>query len=114
MQNNTWKNSFFSNLARIQLPRLLNGRTFLTNKNNIAIKNKINQYYISEEDYRLIEDIKNARNEWLEADIKFQHVSEREIIDYYTYIIKAAEIKYEYYLKKAKARGLRSKIDYKI
>jgi len=114
MNYNTEKNSFFSNLAKIQLSRLLNRKIFLNSKNNIAIKNRINQYYITDDDYELINDIKNARNEWLEADTKFQYVCENEIVDYYIYVIKAAQIKYEYYLKKAKERGLRSKIDYKI
>lgn len=112
MENNTLKNNFFSNLARIQLPRFLDAKIFLNNTKNIAIKNKVNNYYITDDDYKLIEDIKNAKNEWLDADTNFQYVCENEIVDYYTYIIKAAQIKYEYYLKKAKERGLRAKIDY--
>jgi hypothetical protein len=98
----------------MRLPRLLKVKAFVNSNNNIGAKNGINKYYITGDDYRLIEDINNAKNEWLEADTNFQYVCENEIVDYYTYILKAAQIKYEYYLKKAKERGVRSKIDYKI
>ena len=114
MEYNTEKHSFFSNLVKMRLPRLLKVKSFVNSNNNIGAKNGINKYYITGDDYRLIEDIKNAKNEWLEADTNFQYVCENEIVDYYTYVLKAAQIKYEYYLKKAKERGLRLKIDYKI
>jgi hypothetical protein len=62
------------------------------------------------ETLELIENLKNARNEWMNANINFDYVSEQEIIDYYTYQIKACEIRYEYYLKKAKEIGIKAEM----
>lgn len=96
----------FYNMAKSNLVKILKEKLFLFSKKNIDIKN-IETYCITEEDNTLIEDIRSARNEWLNADSNLQHVCESEIIDYYTYMLKAAQIKYEYFLKKAKERGVR-------
>lgn len=59
------------------------------------------------EDEILIQNIKDAKNEWLNADMNFQYVSEDEFIEYYTYKLKAAQIKYEFFLRKAKEKGIK-------
>lgn len=59
------------------------------------------------EDQELIENIKNAKKEWINANTNFDYVDDQELVDYYTYKIKACQIRYEYYLKKAKERGVR-------
>lgn len=114
MEYNTEKHGFFSNLIKMRLSGLLKVKAFVNSKNDIGTKNVINKYYATADDYELIEDIENAKNEWLEADSNFQYVCEEDIVDYYTYMIKAAQIKYQYYLKKAKERGLKFKANYKI
>ena len=58
------------------------------------------------EDQVLIESIKDAKSEWITADSNFQNVIESEFIEYYTYKLKAAQIKYEFFLKKAKEKGI--------
>lgn len=56
----------------------------------------------------MLEHIKNARTEWLHACMDFEYVDDQDIIDYYTYKIKACQIRYEYFLKKAKLKGLQT------
>ena len=80
---------------------------------NLFKNTRVNQEYMANEDYALIEDLRAARNEWLNADSNFQFVYENEIVDYYTYMAKAAQAKYRYCLKKAKERGLKSWIEYR-
>lgn len=55
----------------------------------------------------LIEDIKTARKEWVVSTMEFENASDKEIIDYYTYKIKANEVRYQYYLKLAKEKGVK-------
>ena len=55
----------------------------------------------------ILADIYQAKKEWVNANINFEYVEERELVDYYTYRIKACEVKYEYLIKKAKERGIR-------
>jgi len=56
---------------------------------------------------RIIDCIRNAREEWVNTTIQFENADEWEIIDYYTYKLKACEVKYQYYLKKAKEMGIK-------
>jgi hypothetical protein len=60
----------------------------------------------SQEDAELLKCIRDAKAEWLSTSANFEYAGNQEIIDYYTYKLKACEIRYEYYLKKAKERGL--------
>jgi len=60
---------------------------------------------ISEEE--LLEGIKSARNEWIDANMNFDYVDDQEIVDYYTYKILASQVRYEYFLKKAKEKGVK-------
>ena len=55
----------------------------------------------------LLDSIKNARDEWMRANNNFEYADEQGLIDYYIYIIKACETKYQHYLKKAKEKGLK-------
>ena len=103
------KTGLFYNPVKSWLTRILKEEIFLNSRKNINTKNMLSYNYITEEDNALIEDIRSARNEWLNADSNLQYVCENEIIDYYTYMLKAAQIKYEYFLKKAKERGLKLK-----
>jgi hypothetical protein len=67
---------------------------------------------VSEEDsfeaYELMESIKSARHEWANANMSFEYANEKEMVDYYTYKIKACEVRYEYLIRKAKEKGIRA------
>ncbi|HHW00926.1 MAG TPA: YaaL family protein [Clostridiaceae bacterium] len=55
----------------------------------------------------LLDSIRSARDEWMRANNNFEYADEQGLIDYYIYVIKACETKYEHYLKKAKEKGLK-------
>lgn len=52
---------------------------------------------------KFVDDVRNAKNEWLAACNNYNFVMENEMLEYYIYNIKASQIKYEYYLKLAKS-----------
>jgi len=54
----------------------------------------------------LITHLKNAQNEFETAVSNYEFADDPELIDYYTYKIKATQTRYQYLLKKAKERGL--------
>lgn len=54
----------------------------------------------------LLENLKNAQNEFETAINNYEFAIEPELVDYYTYNIKATQTRYQYLLKKAKEQGL--------
>ena len=54
----------------------------------------------------LMKTLLDARNEWLDAVSCFEHASEEQLVDYYTYKMKACEARYTYFIKLAKEKGL--------
>jgi hypothetical protein len=56
----------------------------------------------------LVESIKNARKDWMCANSNFNYANDQESIDYYTYMIKAYQVRYDYLIKKAKEKGIKS------
>ena len=50
----------------------------------------------------LIENLKIAQNELQVAVNNYEFAKEPELVDYYTYNIKAAQMRYEYLLRKVK------------
>lgn len=50
----------------------------------------------------LAEDIRDAYMEWQNALANYETADSKEMVDYYAYRIKASEIRYEFYLRKAK------------
>lgn len=50
----------------------------------------------------LIKNLKNAQDELEIAVNNYEFANEPELVDYYTYNIKAAQTRYEYLLKKVK------------
>lgn len=62
------------------------------------------------EEAELLNYIVDARKEWLEASMNFEHAYEEELVDYYTYKMKACEARYTYFIKIAKEKGLRGAI----
>ncbi|MCX8128958.1 MAG: YaaL family protein [Clostridia bacterium] len=59
------------------------------------------------ENLEIVENIRDAKSEWIYANINFNYADEQELVDYYTYKIKACQVRYEYYIKKAKEKGIR-------
>ncbi len=86
------KNGFFNRLSKV-----------------FSTKEKIETVSFNESsDFKeLIESIKSAQRDWLCANANFNYTSDQEIIDYYTYMIKAYQVRYEYLIKKAKEKGIR-------
>jgi hypothetical protein len=58
----------------------------------------------------LLENIRNAKSEWLDANMNFEYVGDKDIVDYYTYKILACQVRYEYFIKKAKEKGFKGEI----
>ncbi|RCX16095.1 uncharacterized protein DUF2508 [Anaerobacterium chartisolvens] len=69
---------------------------------------------VPNENEELLQSIRNAKMDWINANINFENADESELVDYYAYRIKACQVKYEYYIKKAKEKGIRiDSIDFK-
>jgi len=60
------------------------------------------------EEAELIKAITDARSEWLDSVANFEYVYEENLIDYYTYKMKACEARYAYFIKKAREMGLKA------
>jgi len=70
-------------------------------------KKSIPEFKLSDEEHDdLIQCIRTAKSQWEIANLNFEQAREKELIDYYAYEIKACEIRYEYFLKKAKEKGI--------
>lgn len=54
----------------------------------------------------VIKNLKEAQDELTTAVNNYEFACEFELVDYYTYNIKAAQTKYEYLLRKAKEQGM--------
>lgn len=66
--------------------------------------------YQRNEEAELLEMVRKARNEWLDASTSFEHVNEEELVDYFTYKMKACESRYAFFLRKAKEQGIKAAI----
>ena len=69
--------------------------------NKMIKENNMNEAHV------ILEEIKNARNEWINANMDFEYADDQEMVDYCIYKIKASEIRYEYFIRKAKEKGIR-------
>ena len=54
----------------------------------------------------LVKNLKIAQAEFETAVNNYEFANEPELVDYYTYNIKATQTKYQYLLKKVKEKGL--------
>lgn len=70
-------------------------------KNNFAV-NEVN------EDERFLEQLNQAREEWHNAELYFQSVTEPDLIDYAIYKMEASRTKYVYLLKQARKMGIKA------
>lgn len=58
------------------------------------------------EERQIVDAALKAKEEWLEAGINFEQVTDELLVDYYIYSMKACESKYTYFLRLAKTKGL--------
>ncbi|MFT9494482.1 YaaL family protein [Anaerosolibacter sp.] len=56
---------------------------------------------------KMLENIRQAHDEWRNAEAYFQMVTDPDLIDYAIYRLEAAKIKYTYLMKLARETGLR-------
>lgn len=61
----------------------------------------------ADEIHEIIQNLKSAREEWISANMDFEYAGDQNLVDYYTYKIKAYQIRYEYFLKLAKVKGIK-------
>ena len=66
------------------------------------------------EDAAVVEALREARADWMQALREFDNVRDDEIIDYCIYKIKACQVKYEYFLREAKKRGITTAVNEEI
>lgn len=78
--------------------------------NTVFRRKRTIELQMNSEETELLKSLKKAREEWISACIEFEYAGDQDIIDYHTYKIKAYQLKYEYYLKKAKEKGIKASI----
>lgn len=79
--------------------KVLNLLNFMDN--NELTKNDLS------ENQKLIDNIATAKKEWIKANNDFNYAVDNDMIDYYTYKIKAYQARYEYLIRIAKERGIK-------
>ncbi len=62
---------------------------------------------MSQEDRELVGYVRQAMEEWNQAEEFFESVSEPDLIDYAIYRIEASKKRYMYLLKQAKEKGVK-------
>ncbi len=62
----------------------------------------------SEDANDIIEKVKTAKNELLNTYNNFENVKDDLMVDYYVYRIKACEARYDYLIKIAKVKGIKT------
>lgn len=79
--------------------------SLILRQNNEMEKNE------SDDIQNLIESITIAKNKWLKANNDFDYAVDGDMVDYYTYKIKAYQAQYEYLIKIAKDKGVKLEAD---
>ena len=76
----------------------------------IACGRRFNKKNILAEEQRreLIQNINIIKNEWDVAKNNFELVSTKDSVDYYAYMIKACEVRYQALLREAKEKGIQA------
>lgn len=90
-----------------QTQRVGHGRNTGIGLKLFSTKARIDTGRINEED-ELIKAINDAKKEWIDSVAAFEHVYEDDLIDYYTYKMKACESRYAYFLRKARDLGIKA------
>jgi hypothetical protein len=78
------------------------------------IKSRQEKKKVQDHNFSDAEDLMNllrtTKEQWSNSILNYEHMTEEEMIDYYSYQIKAQEIRFKYLLKKAKEQGVKAKI----
>jgi len=93
------------------MEEIFNDLTQVEKKENSSIFNYLLDRFSKTKPYDddtedLIKNLKNAQNDFETAVSNYEFADDPELVDYYTYKIKATQTRYQYLLKKAKERGL--------
>ncbi|UOF91783.1 YaaL family protein [Fodinisporobacter ferrooxydans] len=59
---------------------------------------------------QLLQNLKQAKKEWVQAQNLFDHAIEPELIDYGIVMLESAEKKYNYFIKLARKLGIQVEI----
>lgn len=87
------------------------GRAIGVNKNVFQFFNRIKSSFIQNEiseEEKFLEQLNKALEEWHDAELYFQSVTEPELIDYAIYKMEASKTKYFYLLKQAREMGIKA------
>lgn len=84
------------------------------NSNFIGVKNALNKAYHQflnvnaplTGDEKLLQDIRRAKSDWIQAENRFNQATDPDLIDQVVYDMMAAKTKYTYLLKYAKEQNL--------
>ena len=90
-----------------QTPKVGHNHSAGTGLKLFNVKGRVDAEKLTEE-AALVRAIADAKNEWLDSVANFEHVYEENLIDYYTYKMKACEARYAYFIKKAREIGLKA------
>lgn len=71
----------------------------MSGKSEVISKRELENFTVKE----LYDTIHDAYMEWQNALQNFENADCKDMVDYYSYRIKASQIRYEYLLRKAKA-----------
>ena len=99
MNADTYKNQIIKGNKSISFFKLLN---LFSMRHKTSASTGVDT---SEVNY-LLKCLSDAREEWIDAGRCFDYAGSREITDYCTYRLKACEVRYDYFLKKAKEMGI--------
>ena len=81
------------------------------NKNINQFLNKLKSNFAANEiseDEKFLEQLNQAHEEWHNAELYFQSVTEPDLIDYAIYKMEASRTKYIYLLKQAREMGIKA------
>ncbi len=67
---------------------------------------KLSGTALTSEELELLRVTQEARDKWIETNANFDHVCDELLVDYYTYLLKACEARYTYFIKLVKEKGL--------
>lgn len=93
-------------------------RSSRNHKNDYDFLGKITDFYarmvngedVRTEEEKMIDTIKQAHEEWKNAEVFFQNVTEPDLIDHAIYRAQAAKTRYAYLMKLAREMGARGNI----
>lgn len=58
----------------------------------------------------LIRLLRSTKSQWRNSISNYEYMTDEEMIDYYTYEIKALEMRFKYLLKQAKEKGIKATV----